>query len=362
MNKLIKQRAKKEFIQKLLISLSSAIIWVLALFYNSDQLEFIIKQESTNTFLLGFTLVPFLMGQAYTQVVGKYFHGYFHDLMNSGILGQHKLNVISLLIGMIAAGLCPLIIYANNTFNIKIFLLIIDTIIASSIISALVILNSEKGICDGSSWFILIQAVYLTIKSILKLKAFSWTVLFLGFLTFIFLFYLQTKNYQIRIKNLSTRQNQNQNGILPLPFNTSNIVPLIFALILNQFLHLNNILLQYIIVTVCLLILNYFYSTIMIDPVLISEEMQKRDSYILKNNDIIQAGQSTINYLRKIIHRLALSFSGYLVFLMFISYLFDYLLKTNNIGISLMLNLMLIAMMIYQIKDDFNKYLLLLRS
>jgi preprotein translocase subunit SecY len=204
-------------------------------------------------------------------------------------------------------------------------------------------LITEKGIGNGTSWFIFINILSGTSQRSLQNINFQdifnqETNIVISFLVFTFflvsgIIFVQEARRKIPIissKQFATPDVNSKNAFIPFRLNQSGIMPLIFAsTIISLLLSFNNLLVSkqlFLFVYVVLMFLfSFFYNSIIIDPQDISLKLKKMSSSISG----VRPGTKTIKFLDKILKRLTFLGAIFLVIVALVPNILEFLLKTN---------------------------------
>lgn len=323
-----------------------------------------IKDWMTN--LIGFSTLPFIMAQGLIQVLGQYEGTYFWSLFREGILGQRKVRKYEFALSIIFDLIITVVILLNLNQKISVqqwIALISYSGISNAVFNLVVYWYTDHGITkQGINFAIMIQALIFLIQNLVHPYLSHILIILSGILILlvIFLILIQKQVIAVDVQN-STTDFQARNSRLKLPVNSSGIFVLLLSYFVYQFLLNYNQNLAWFGFIISIVLLNYFYSVIMLSPDLIAENLRERNSYLIYNQKIVMSGKSTENLLKKLIRKQAGRFNLILLVLAILGEGISCLTYNQVNGISLIVEMMLLVMLSYQLYWDVKKWIWLIR-
>lgn len=359
-----------------------------------------LTQKVNITYLLGASILPYLIVQAIVQLIARYSTGYLYSLTRQGIPGQQKLSQITLVISSLLAVVFPIgyfwylfeaWIEAWNVIIVSGNVLLLDILLTIAV-NILISIITKYTFCNGVSILLLIQLLLsLMLNHTIKWDNITESEALIGgcliALIISICVYQQYTIKQLPVKNLATLDKNGQNGFLYLPTNASNVVPFIFGMMVYQYLSsTSSQLVTWIGFVLTILISNYAYAPVMLDTHLMSQNLQESNSYLVvdkKNNaksnvrhkteqfktsessqntkqQILLAGEPTQKYLRKYVHHVALHFNVWLFAIAVCSLALNYFSRQTIDGISLSMTFMLITVLVQQLYSEFRRWIILI--
>lgn len=403
----IRQRNLRQFNVQLFIIIVCVVICA-NLFLANNRINYTLiqyihlTQKVNITYLLGASILPYLIVQAIIQLIARYSAGYLYSLTRQGIPGQQKLSQITLVISSLLAVVLPIgyFWYLFEDWNAIIAssnVLLLD-ILSTIVVNILISIITKYTFCNGVSILLIIQLLLsLMLNHTIKWDNITESEALIGgcliALIISICVYQQYTIKQLPVKNLATLDKNGQNGFLYLPTNASNVVPFIFGMMVYQYLSsTSSQLVTWIGFVLTILISNYVYAPVMLDTHLMSQNLQESNSYLVvdkknesktkqNNTDNVQnkperfktsessqdieqqillAGEPTQKYLRKYVHHVALHFNIWLFIIAVCSLALNYFSRQTIDGISLSMTFMLITVLVQQLYSEFRRWIILI--
>jgi preprotein translocase subunit SecY len=217
-------------------------------------------------------------------------------------------------------------------------------------------LLTERGIGNGTSWFIFVNILSNGLKNFEQTEDLALVfkqnnslqalVLFFFSIVFCIIFVQEARRkiYIISSKQLDRQQTFNKNAFIPFRLNQSGIMPLIFAstvsslvfsfqplsqLLLTTFSSQRNYNLFFLACYVVLIFFfGFFYNSILLDPKELATNLKKMSSSIPS----VRPGIMTAKFLEKILKRLTFLGTIFLVLVALIPNLLETLVQANTLG------------------------------
>lgn len=289
-------------------------------------------------------IIPYINSSIITQLLVKIIPQLEDIQKNEGESGKQKIVKITryfTIIWAIVQSLSISIWIQPYTFNYKNFF-ILDTVIALTTGSMIMMwfseVISEYGIGNGASLIIFQNIISSIPKSLNKYSIsrfnniFSISILLLLCISILITnIIIQDSKRKVSIissKQLGNINNLEQQNYIPLKLNQGGVMPIIFAsaaITLPQYIvyssnsntnffiniinfTINNNIIYLLLYSVLIIAFSYFYSSIILNPKDISENLQKMGASIPN----IRPGNETIEYLQSIINKLTLIGSCFL--------------------------------------------------
>ena len=283
---------------------------------------------------------------------------YLEQLSKEGEDGRQKINKYTRYITVVLATLQGIGIAMNyrtmmtNPSVLNVIIAVITLVAGSLFIMWLAEQITAKGISNGSSMIIFVNIISSLPQGISALVSYASAgttgilkvVGILVILLIVLILIVRVNDGERRLpvqyssKMTGRRMGGGSNSTFPIKVNTAGVISIIFAISLSGFITTKPAWLETVInvlkmthpvgavlYVVLILFFSYFYTSIVINPNEIAENMKKNGGFIPG----IRPGQPTANYITRVVNRITLVGAVYFAVLALVPIILQWIFKVN---------------------------------
>lgn len=308
---------------------------------------------------------PYITASIITEILQMDIVPYFKDLKDQGYTGRQKINKITRYLGILIAFLQAYALTAFYMKGLNAMEIIKTTLVMVAGTSFCMWMGDQitnKGIGNGQSMLIM-AGIILSMPSIFTGAYYGFvtsgtyeTALGIFFFCLFILVYilivvgiiwiqLAERRIPIQYANKSTSAYGNQQSYMPIKINSAGVVPVIFA---SSFLMIPSTIAQFtgkegfinfcnnylsystpigfLIYVFLIFFFGYFYTFIQIKPEELAKNLQQNGGFI----PAVRPGKETENYVSKVLSRLTVVGSLFLIIIAGLPILFTALVNLSN--------------------------------